>query len=362
MVPAYVTRVGVFEYRDGAGKITRELRLPEEVFAPASLASLQHAPVTDLHPPEMVNAENWRQYSVGSVGRPPKADGIYVDTGLVINDADEIILINKGDRKEASCAYTCDNEIGGGYHPEYGRYDTIQRNIRYNHVGLGPSNWGRAGSNVGLRLDSTSAIQQPQPKPKPEPQPKPKPKAMPTLQLTVDGITFLVQGDDAALQAVTKLKKDCDAWRGRAQESATTNAQLKKDMADLPARLLKEAEAAQALRADAAKVLPKDFDFEPGGKPLDNKAIYTAVIQSKHPDLKLDGESDDYLRARFDSIVADGTVEYPPVIPPHVGGNPAAPGGAKGGAKGGNALATAYNKFHSDQAEAWKQPLAATKT
>ena len=34
-----LTRVGIFEYRRPDGSIRRELRLPEEVFAPESLAS-----------------------------------------------------------------------------------------------------------------------------------------------------------------------------------------------------------------------------------------------------------------------------------------------------------------------------------
>jgi hypothetical protein len=44
-MPAALTRVGVFRYRDAQGREWGELRPPEEVFAPASLATLRDAPV-----------------------------------------------------------------------------------------------------------------------------------------------------------------------------------------------------------------------------------------------------------------------------------------------------------------------------
>ncbi len=37
------------------------------------------------------------------------------------------------------------------------RYDAVQTSIRYNHVALGPKDWGRAGSEASLRLDDNSA-------------------------------------------------------------------------------------------------------------------------------------------------------------------------------------------------------------
>ncbi|MEI6805588.1 MAG: DUF2213 domain-containing protein, partial [Myxococcaceae bacterium] len=48
-VDARLTRTGIFTYHQD-GKVTRELRLPEEVFRSDSLKSIAGAPVTDLHP------------------------------------------------------------------------------------------------------------------------------------------------------------------------------------------------------------------------------------------------------------------------------------------------------------------------
>jgi hypothetical protein len=50
-IPAAVTRVGVFNYKQPDGSVIRELRLPEEVFNPDSLSSLKSIPITNDHPP-----------------------------------------------------------------------------------------------------------------------------------------------------------------------------------------------------------------------------------------------------------------------------------------------------------------------
>lgn len=72
---AVVKNVGVFLYQDGKGGIRRELRLPEEIFAPASVDSLKLKPITINHPSEEVTSENVRKYQVGSTGGNPSADG-----------------------------------------------------------------------------------------------------------------------------------------------------------------------------------------------------------------------------------------------------------------------------------------------
>lgn len=53
-----LTRVGIFEYQNPDGTIRRELRLPEEVFAPESLASYKGKPVILTHEAGMIDTEN----------------------------------------------------------------------------------------------------------------------------------------------------------------------------------------------------------------------------------------------------------------------------------------------------------------
>lgn len=159
VVPAALTRVGVFAYRQSDGSVRRELRCPEEVYAADSLASLADVPVTEDHPPELVTPSNVRRYARGHArtdAHPEHATGLVTGT-LVIQDADTIARIDSGALRETSLGYSMDlDPTPGTYRGQ--AYDAVQRNIRYNHVALGPVGWGRAGREVALRLDAGDAV------------------------------------------------------------------------------------------------------------------------------------------------------------------------------------------------------------
>lgn len=151
-VDARLTRTGIFTYIQD-GKVTRELRLPEEVFRCDSLKSIAGAPVTDLHPDTFVSPENAKELAVGFAGEEIKPDGDFVTAKLTITDAAAIEALKEGSRKEISLGYTCEVEDSPGLHNGE-PYDAIQRNIVVNHIALGPKGWGRAGPEVAVKTDS----------------------------------------------------------------------------------------------------------------------------------------------------------------------------------------------------------------
>jgi hypothetical protein len=158
---ANLTRTGILEYRAPDGSVRRELRHPDDVFDHDSLDSLAHATVTDDHPGK-VTTDNWRGESIGHIaGRPERspettASGDQMVQGEVhIQHGPAVAKADKGSLKEASCGYACQYDgTPGEYRGQ--RFDGRQRNIRYNHVALGPPGWGRAGPEVSMRLDSVS--------------------------------------------------------------------------------------------------------------------------------------------------------------------------------------------------------------
>jgi hypothetical protein len=153
-IPAVVTRSGVFEYTQTDGTIVREYRPPDEVAKADSLASLCDAPVTYMHPAKPVDATSWRAVSVGHVSGDPKPGAEGVATALVVNDADTLAKIDGGiEAVEVSCGYSVEIDATPGVTPSGERYDRIQRQITYNHVAIGPKDWGRQGGAVSLRLD-----------------------------------------------------------------------------------------------------------------------------------------------------------------------------------------------------------------
>jgi len=157
-VPAALTRTGVFVYRDSEGREVREYRPADEVFAPESLATLRGAPVTDLHPSEPVTSANWAALAKGHVCDAIAPEGELVVAELLVQDATEVLLVERKERSEISCGYTCDTDETPGTTPEGEAYDRVQRGIRYNHVALGPRDWGRAGPDVALRMDDARQV------------------------------------------------------------------------------------------------------------------------------------------------------------------------------------------------------------
>lgn len=154
-VDGRLTRIGVLEYLRADGTIQRELRSEAEIFRADSLASLDGATVTDLHPSCMVDPSNAQSLSRGFV-RSVRRDGNFVAAELVIQAADLIAKIDSGERAEISCGYSCDYEpTPGEWQGQH--YDGIQKNVVYNHTAVGPRNWGRAGAEVALRLDAADA-------------------------------------------------------------------------------------------------------------------------------------------------------------------------------------------------------------
>jgi hypothetical protein len=157
-VPASVARTGVQVYTDERGNVVREYRPPEAVFAPASLETLGSIPVTVGHPAEGVNPRNYRQLSVGHVSDAPsgrRADGPleWLDTAVVVHDADALRKVESGELAEVSMGYLADVIPEAGIAPDGQAYDAKQTNIRFNHLALLKDGHARAGSGARLRLD-----------------------------------------------------------------------------------------------------------------------------------------------------------------------------------------------------------------
>lgn len=157
-VPASVSRTGVQTYTDEKGRTVREYRPAESVFAADSLDTLGSIPVTVGHPPAGVSPQNYRQLSVGHVSDAPSArrsDGPieWLDTAVVVNDADTLRKVESGELSEVSMGYLADVVPESGTAPSGEHYDAVQRNIRFNHLALLKDGHARAGRGARLRLD-----------------------------------------------------------------------------------------------------------------------------------------------------------------------------------------------------------------
>lgn len=142
-----VTSTGIFEYQNPDGTIRRELRLPEEVFDPASLASYKGKPVILTHEAGVVDKRNVDQEHIGTILSEGYQDGENVRAEIIIHDTD---IMKKSGLRELSLGYALDLDRTPGVWKGQ-PYDAIQRNIRINHLALVEK--ARAGEKARLNID-----------------------------------------------------------------------------------------------------------------------------------------------------------------------------------------------------------------
>lgn len=320
-----VARTGVLPYETPDGRTIREYVAPEVLFAADSLASLRGAPVTDLHPPEMVTADNWKTYSVGNIGDAPRRDGELLVADVLVQDAAEVARVEARERRELSCGYVAEIDPTPGVSPAGERYDQAQTSRFYNHVGLGPPGWGRAGPRVALRMDAAGhALPNPSATAVTRLDTSKETPAMKTV-LKIAGREYVLRADalegdaaaaqgavDAGSSAITaQLEATKQALADAMGELAKLQAKIAADEATeasapvtedmVPEAVLDSALAKrEALRADARVVLGAEVKLD-GLKPGEIKA---KVITHLAPSVKLDGLSKDAIEGMYVMAVA----------------------------------------------------------
>lgn len=292
LVEGTLTRSGVFVYRDGAGRERREYRPPEEVFHADALASFHLVPVTDDHPPELVTAQNARQYARGAVGAP-RRDGSLVVAPIVIFDAETVAKIDAG-KQELSCGYLADVVDQEGVSPEGERYDAIQRGITGNHLAI--VEVARAGREARIRMDGAAVMV----------------TDTPAREARTDGGNLMDELKKALEQAAAekvradKAEADRDAERARADKlEADRDAQ--KERADKAEKARTDAAAAVPAQISARVALLTKAGAVLGAEAkIDEKTdreIKVAVIK-KVCDADVPAEkSDEYVDARYDAAL-----------------------------------------------------------
>lgn len=309
-VPARLTRTGILEYRLGDGTIRRELRLPEEVFNKDSLDGLRGATVTDLaHHRGFVDPANWKDAALGTV-LEVKHDEKYVEGELDINEAQAVADVGAGRLADISCGYACTLEhTPGTWNGE--RYDAIQRGIRYNHVAVLPPGRGRAGTDVGIRLDAADAES--------VGDHQEETKTMKIIKLDGKDVEYGSETHIAWLENKTKdlvaaeqaktaeQAKRADAAEARAdvaEKAAKKTAEEAKEEAD---KAKAEEKAARKKRLQltraAMEFMDEEDDEEKKSDALDDlsdRDLMIRVVRADDKDFDDKGRSDDYVQARYD--------------------------------------------------------------
>jgi len=314
---AVATTIGVFPYLQADGSVRRELRAPEHVYHPDSVASLKMVPITNDHPPGVaVTADNVGQYTVGNVGEEVTADQMhgFISTSVSIQQKKAVQDVEAG-KRGLSCGYTTDvverPGIWGGV-----AYDAIQTNIRYNHLAIVDE--GRAGDDAVLKMDGAMVAEECGGTKRKNEKNKPKKKGDGMdKDIVLDGLTYTVPGHVAiTLDKAIAGAKDAEAAKLKADEAlveVTTERdtlqgkfdQSEKEVVELKAKLddcIPKAEvaafAAKAQKLDAAVTKSKAVVAE-DATDLDKKK---AVILAMDAEAKLDSVSEGFIDGAFAMI------------------------------------------------------------
>lgn len=338
-VSARLARTGVQVYTYTDGSTVREYRPDGEVFARESMETFRGLALTVGHPSGPVTPDNWAKLAVGHIGDNVKRDSTFLASDIVVKDAATLARIDSGELVELSAGYFVEIDRTPGVTPEGERYDQVQRNIRANHIALGPKGWGRAGGDVRLYTgDSTDG-----------------------LRSAVSYCTDRVLEPRENRQMDTVPKADYDkaiAERDAlAAQLAATKVQAEQAAAAEDSKLASRvALRVAAIKVDSALDVTKS-----------DREIMIATIAAVDPDFKSDSRSDDYLRARFD-IACERAASAPTgrVDSRRTGGVEAiAALASQGGvprddADDGNAIERAKAKARERSANDWKKPIGAT--
>lgn len=302
---APVTSVGVFTYRNADGTPRYELRLPEEVFAEESLASLKMKPLTLLHPDQAVTPQNYDELAVGSVGSEVDTDSYRVYMSLAVTKADAIAAVDNGSARNLSCGYNCDIEWTSGTWMGV-HYDCIQRNIRYNHVALVPV--ARAGDGNGIRMDGFGELKLP------EDYKQTNEEEMNLKTIHLDGADF--QAEPQVIAALDKAQNRADAAEKELEQLRTDSKAASEKAAAEKAAVEAERDTFKERLDAMEKEMPSKISAAvkdrldivgkataAGVEVRDDMAemdIKKAVILKQFPSAQLDGKDESYVNARFD--------------------------------------------------------------
>jgi hypothetical protein len=285
-VQACLSKTGIFDYQN-----QREYRPDVEVFRADALASLQGAPVTDLHPSEkgadsFLTPGNTRQHIIGMT-ESVKQDGPYLKGTLVIFHEDAIKAIESGERQEISLGYQCRlDPTPGTFNGE--AYDAVQKDIVINHVAIGPKGWGRAGADCSIRTDSHKP---------------PLTEGISKLSETVrlDGVDVLLAPESITAH-FEQRKRQYSELMGRLDAMEQELVQEKQARAELenPKAIEGKVQSRLKLIERCRSLLGSDFNFE----EKTDEELKIAVIKSFNPDIDISDKDQSYLDGMFETLLA----------------------------------------------------------
>lgn len=318
---ATIARIGVQTYYNADGSPRRELRHPDEVSDPQSLASFGLKPHTINHPPEFLNSRNTKLYQTGTTDSTVYYRQGFVKVAINVTDSEAIEEIASGKKEQLSAGYTCELDFTPGMWRGQ-QYDAIQRNIRGNHVSS--VEVGRAGPNVKMHVDTAWSLPlkkkafkakldsneimglKTEDKPDEVVEKKDTTQSERREDVQARRIKELEARLDDRDNTITGLQQELATAKTDLTQAKTDAATAKSDLEHHKATYDSAIASEVTDRIDAwnkAKVfLPKALAESPDPKMTADE-IKRAAIENSNPGIKLDGYSSDRIDGWFESML-----------------------------------------------------------
>jgi len=294
--PVCLGKVGILEYLDRrTGNLRKELVLPGTLNDEESNKSFEGVPVTNEHPPKLLDPTCARDYQVGMVHKDSEfADGKLMGS-ITITDAKTISDIESRKKIQVSPGYQCEVVEEPGVW-EGKPYDAIQKNRVYNHLAIVTR--GRAGADVAVKMDGYFL------------------EAIGMTKIKIKGVEYEVSEPvasvlttkfDEDMSSEEDLKKKYDELQKVCDEACAQRDEYKSKIDALitlngpgPNEKMDAAINERMEVLAKAKAVAPEVKFD----STEKVAVMKKVLLVKAPELKdrLDGLSADYIQARFDAI------------------------------------------------------------
>lgn len=313
-----IAKPGVFPYRFSDGTSKLEAKLPDEIFSPETIASANGKPITNEHPNEKVDSDNFKKYAVGMTHQDATSDGKHLKVSMTVADKKMLDDIKNG-KRELSIGFTEDDDNVPGT-LDGKKYDSAQRNIRINHIAIVKT--GRAGHDVNLFGDSAENIIE-----------NGGANTMTEKTLVLDDAGSITLDADTADKVTDQIKKYKDQIKETnenkaklekalkaAQESQAKaegeTASAKSEASSAKAEADSAKKEAEKVKADAANSISEAVNervnlmdsakkFLGDSADLSNKTnreIKVEAIKKLTPDFVEDGKDDSYINTYYEAM------------------------------------------------------------
>lgn len=301
-------QTGVFPYFDfELGKVVYELKHPDDLLTDEIAKQLCNIPITEDHPWELVSTDNAKEYVKGMTNTTSSIEDNKLTGQGTIFDAGLIGNVLSGHKKECSLGFTCVVVDESGVY-EGKPYDRRQTQFSINHLAMVAK--ARCGSECSAKLDSKEehAIQIRMDEVEKYQNIESEVK---TMKYKLDGVEYdipevIANKLDSLTESNTKLTKEVGSLEGKLDGKEDIIKKQKIKIDDLENKVMSTEKLDEAieerleLAENARIILGDDYDFT--GKSS-NEIKIDCIKESLDPEFKADGRSEDYINARFDTLV-----------------------------------------------------------